>query len=235
MATSISACGGNMFTNATIEPFVVRDCALLTIATGKRARNLKEMTDHLHTIHQGSIYHHFWDGLLRPRFSDPEYNNDFAEWVHDALQDHILAERLSIINPAAFADLESLRQGLLEIMEQRLDEIGTLPWADPDMQFHFVRSQIIVFDTRETIEAPEQLMEAVSKMSVGSIFYHFIDARRRSPEMMDDFRSWLKSCGTDYEDLIPQLAAVDPYFGSLVELRAQLTNLFANYFRRVSE
>jgi hypothetical protein len=140
-----------------MEPFVVKDCALLTIATGKRARNLKEMTDHLLTIHPGSIYHHFWDGLLRPRFADPEYNNDFAEWVHNALQDHILAERLSIVNPAAFADLESLRQGLLEIMEQRLDEIGTLPWADPDMQFHFVRSQIIVFGTRETIAAPEQL------------------------------------------------------------------------------
>ena len=224
-----------MFRNATMEPFVVKDCALLTIATGKRARNLKEMTDHLLTIHLGSIYHHFWDGLLRPRFADPEYGNDFAEWVHSALQDHILAERLSIINPAAFADLESLRQGLLEIMEQRLDEIGTLSWADPDLQFHFVRSQIIVFGTRETIAAPEELGEAVSRMSVGSLFYHFIDARRRSPEMMDDFRSWLKPCGADCEDLILQLTAVDPYFGSLVELRAQLTDLFTNYFGRVSE
>ena len=97
--------------------------------------------------------------------------------------------------PTAFADLESLRQELLEVIEQRLDEIETLPWAEPDMQFHFVRSQIIVFDTREKIEEPEQLVEAVPKMSVGSIFYHFIDARRRSPEMMDDFRSWLRSYG----------------------------------------
>ncbi len=224
-----------MFRKATMEPFVVKDCALLTIATGKRARNLKELTDHILTIHPGSLYHHFWDGLLRPRFADPEYSNDFAEWVHNALQDHVLAERLSIIDPAAFPDLESLRQGLLEIMEQRLDEIGTLPWADPDLQFHFVRSQIIVFGTRETIAVPEELGEAVSKMSVGSLFYHFIDARRRSPEMMDDFRSWLKSCGADCGDLILQLAAVDPYFGSLVELRAQLTDLFADYFGRVSE
>ncbi len=223
-----------MLTNTTIEPFVVKDCALLTIATGKKARNLKEMTDHLLTIHRGSIYHHFWDGLLRPRFAEPEYNNDFAEWVHHALQDDILAERLSIINPTAFADLEALRQGLLEIMEQRLDEIEMVPWARLDMQFHFVRSQIIVFDTRETIEAPEQLVGAVPRMSVGSIFYHCIDARRRSPEMMDDLHAWLKSCGADCEDLFLQLTAVDPYFGSLVELRAQLTNLFANYFRSVS-
>ena len=77
-------------------------------------------------------------------------------------------------------------------------------------------------------------MDAVPRMSVGSIFYHFIDARRRRPEMMDDFRTWLKSCGADCDDLFSQLAAVDPYFGSLVELRAQLTNVFANFFRSVT-
>jgi hypothetical protein len=224
-----------MTATANVGPFFVKDCALLTIATGKSARNLKEMTDHLLTIHRGSIYHHFWGGLLRPKFADPEYNNDFAEWVHNALQDDILAERLSIIDPAAFADLESLRQGLVEIMEERLDEIEMVAWAKLDMQFHFVRSQIIVFDTREKIEGPEHLVEALPELSVGSVFYHFIDARRRSPEMMDDFRSWLRSYGEGYEDLCSQLASVDPYFGSLVELRTQLTNLFANYFRRVSE
>jgi len=223
-----------MSTNANVESFVVKDCSLLTIATGKKAQNLKEMRDHLLNIHMGSIYHHFWGGLLRPRFDEPEYSNDFAGWVHDALQDHILAERLSVLNPAAFADLESLREALLEVIEQRLDEIGTLPWAEPDMRFHFVRSQIIVFDTREKIERTEHLVEALPKLSVGSVFYHFIDARRRSPEMMDDFRSWLRSYGDGYEDLCSQLASVDPYFGSLVELRTQLTNLFASYFQRVS-
>jgi hypothetical protein len=223
-----------MTANANVESFAVKDCSLLTIATGKKAQNLKEMRDHLLNIHIGSIYHHFWGGLMRPGFDEPEYNNDFAGWVHHALQDHILAERLAVVNPSAFADLESLREALLEVIEQRLDEIGTVPWAEPDMQFHFVRSQIIVFDSREKIEGPEQLVEALPKLSVGSVFYHFIDARRRSPEMMDDFRSWLRSYGDDYEDLCSQLASVDPYFGSLAELRTQLINLFTNYFRRVS-
>jgi hypothetical protein len=224
-----------MTANANAKPFFVKDCALMTIATGKKAQNLKELRDHLLNIHIGSIYHHFWGGLLGLGFDKPEYNNDFAEWVHDALQDHILAERLSVVNPAAFADLESLREALLEVIEQRLDEIGTLPWAEPDRQFHFVRSQIIVFDTQARIEGPEHLVEALPKLSVGSVFYHFIDARRRSPEMMDDFRSWLRSCGDGYEELCSQLASLGPYFGSLVELRTQLTNLFANYFRSVSE
>ncbi|MCX5871780.1 MAG: DUF5752 family protein [Deltaproteobacteria bacterium] len=223
-----------MSTNANAEPFIVKDCALLNIATGKKARNLKEMRDHLQNIPLGSIYNHFWGGLLRHRFDEPEYNNDFAEWVRYSLQDNVLAERLSIIDPAAFADLESLRQELLEVIEQRLDETEMITWAKIDMQFHFVDSQIIVFDTREKIEEPEQLVEAVPKMSEGSLFYHFIDARRRSPEMMDDFRLWLRPCGDRYEDLCSQLASVDPYFVSLMELRAQLTNLFAHRFQGVS-
>ena len=212
------------------EPFLVKDCALVTIATGKKAQNLKEMREHLLNIHLGSVYHHFWGGLLRPRFDDPEYNNDFAEWVHHAIQDDILAERLSVIDPDPFVNLESLRQELLEVIEQRLDAIETVTWAKPDMQFHFVRSQMVVFDTQDKIEEPKELVEAVPKMSVGSIFYHFIDARRRSPEMMDDFRTWLRSWGED--DLCSLVAAVDPYFESLVELRRQLADLFTKYFSR---
>jgi hypothetical protein len=219
-----------MSTNANIEPFSVKDCALVTIATGKKAQNLKEMREHLLNVHLGSVYHHFWGGLLRPRFDDPEYNNDFAQWAYYALQDNILAERLSVIDPDRFVSLGSLRQKLLEIIEQRLDEIETIAWANPDKQFHFLRSQMVVFDTHGKIEEPEELVEAVPNMSVGSIFYHFIDARRRSSEMMDDFRTWLRSRGD--HDLCTQLAAVDPYFGSLVELRGQLTDLFAKYFSR---
>lgn len=224
-----------MSKNVNVEPFIVKDCALLNIATGKKAQNLREMRDQLFDVPLGSIYHHFWGGLLRYRFDQPEYNNDFAEWVRYALQDMILAERLAVIDPAACADLEFLRQKLLEVIEQRLDETQLVPWAELDMQFHFVSSEILVFDTGKTIEAPDKLAEAVSKMSVGSLFYHFIDARRRSPQLMDDFRSWLRACSGPYEDLCSQLASVDPYFVSLAELRTQLTNMFAHYFQGVSE
>ena len=161
------------------EPFLVKDCALVTVATGKKAQNLKELRDNLLTVHPGSVYHHFWGGLMRPRFDDPEYNNDFAEWAHHALQDDILAERLAVIDPDPHADLESLRQEVIEVIEERLDSIQTVAWARPDMQFQFVRAQMVVFDTRGKLERPEELVHAVPGMSVGSIFYHFIDARRR--------------------------------------------------------
>ncbi len=215
-------------------PFVVKDCALITVATGKRAQNLREMRDILQNIHEGSVYHHFWGGLLRPKFDDPQFNNDFAVWCHYALHDDVLAERLAVIDPTDFANLQELRLNLLEVIEERLDEVERPQWAKYNQQFNFTRSQIVVFDTSRNINAPEELTEAVDKMSVGSVFYHFIDARRRPPMAMDDFRAWLQGCDEDFESLCDNLASIDPYFITLTELRSQLLTVFSNYFGRTA-
>ncbi len=214
-----------------IEPFAIKDCALAAIATGRRAQNLRELRDHLQAVHPGCIYYHFWGGLLRPRFDDPEYNNDFASWVRHALHDLRLAERLGVIDPAAFGDLEALRQELLDIIEQRLDETEFLAWAKRDQQFHFLRAQTVVFDTRRRVARPEEMVVALPSLSLGSIYYHFIDARRRAPQGFDDFRAWLDRFGGDYATLREQLAGVDPYFVTLRELRGRLTSVFHDYFR----
>jgi hypothetical protein len=72
--------------------------------------------------------------------------------------------------------------------------------------------------------------ELFSRMSVSSIFYHFIDARRRTPDKVDDFRQWLALFAETYQPLIEQLSGIDPYFSTLVELRQQLATTFQNYF-----
>jgi hypothetical protein len=215
---------------ASGEPFAVQDCALGAIATGRRAQNLRELRDNLLTIHPDSIYYHFWGGLLRPRFDDPEYHNDFAIWTRYALQDAVIAERLGIIDPNDFVDLEALRQELIEVVEERLDELESVPWSKPDKQFYFVRSQIVVFDTHRRISNPEELAHAIPSMSLGSIFLHFIDARRRTPGRIDDFRAWLGTCFEGYNDLCVTLAKLDPFFSSLRELREQLTKVFYVHF-----
>ncbi len=211
------------------EPFVVKDCVLAALATGRRAQNLRELRDHVQAVDTGSIYYHFWGGLLRPRFDDPEFNNDFASWVRHALHDVTLAERLGVIDPADFADLEVLRQELLDAIEERLDETEFLNWARRDQQFHFIRSQIVVFDTQKRVRRPTEFAALVPALSVGSIYYHFIDARRREPQGMDDFRAWLAHYDGRYADLAERLAALDPYFVTLSELRTQLARLFADY------
>ncbi len=218
-----------MARNSKVEPFVVKDCVLAAIATGRRAQNLRELRDHLQVVHPGSVYYHFWGCLLRPRFDDPEYNNDFASWARHALHDIRLAERLGVIDPADFTDIETLRQELIDIIEERLDETEFLNWAGRDKQFYFVRAQTVVFDTGRRLLHPNELPAAIPVLSLGSIYYHLIDARRREPQFTDDFRSWLERWGGQYADLGQQLAEIDPYFIPLAELRTQLTTIVRSY------
>ncbi len=212
------------------QPFHVRDCALVMMSTGCKAQNLREFRDCLLRVHEGSVYHHFWGRFLESHFDEPEYNNDFAAWVYHGLHEKDLAERLSVIDPTEFDDIESLRQEVVERIEDRLDQNEFISWARADEQFHFVRSQIVVFDTGIFLEDPSDLPNIVPEMSLGSIFYHFIDARKRTEDRSDDFSAWLVGWGDKYNDLRQEIMALDPYFSSLKELRWMLTERLENYF-----
>ncbi len=209
-------------------PFVLKDCALIAIATGKRAFNLKELRDDLNIVSEDSIYQHFWGSLLEPLFEEREYNNDFAAWARRGLHDDKLAERLAMVDPSEYTNLEQLREELIEIIEERWDENESLPWRLATEPFVFIESQIVVFDTDKRIQQPEELTTLLPNLSTSSIFYHFIDARRRLSDRSDDFRAWLTGFNGKYDDICQQLAALDLYFSTLTELRQQLTQIFNN-------
>ncbi|MBU0730086.1 MAG: hypothetical protein KKA70_10110 [Proteobacteria bacterium] len=210
--------------------FLINDCALISIATGQKAMTLAELRNNLTLVSLDSIYHHFWGGLLVPRFEEREFNNDFAGWVRHSLRDPVLAERLAAIDPSASGNLEELRQNLLDLIEERLDENENVEWTRGYRQFEFLRSQLVVFDTNRRLEKPEDLAVQIPLLSTSSIFYHFIDARRRLDQGGDDFCHWLTGLGDEHQGLCAQLAAIDPYFSSLSQIRTELTVLFQTYF-----
>jgi hypothetical protein len=213
-----------------MSEFAVMDCALAIVATGRRAQTLRELRDILRDIHPGSIYHHFWGTLLRPQSVSREYNNDFADWCHKSLHDNRVAERLAVIDPADYSDLESLRQELIDVIDERLDETEMMLFAQADQQFQFVRGIIVQFDSHKRIKNPRDFVTALPQLSVGSVFFHFIDARRRDPISVDDFRAWLQGIGPQYDALCDVLAEIDPYFDSLYVLRQRLTEAFDSFF-----
>jgi len=210
-------------------PFLVRDCALSAYATGLRAQNLRELRDRLAVVTTESIYYHFWGSRLSPGFEHPEYPNMFAAWVHRSLHDHRLGERLGIIDPMDFQDLETLRQELIEIIEQRLEETEVVAWSAPDDQFYFMHSRVVVFDTPRTIAHPAEMVQVLPTLSSSSIFYHFIDARMRMPGL-DDFRAWLSGYGDEFLDLVEALSTVDLFFVPLTELRQTLVDVVTAHF-----
>jgi hypothetical protein len=215
---------------SSLPPFAVRDCALITLATGVRVQNLREFREGLKKVSASSVAHHFWGRLLQPVFDEPEYNNDFASWAYRGLHDKTLAERLSMVLPTDFEDLESLRQELVEVVEQRLDESEMGPWSMADQQFEFLRSQIVVFDTGLRFDRPTDIVSYLPSLPTGSIYYHFIDARTRTPGRSDDFSAWLEGCGEQFAPLSRALRSLDPYFSSLKEIRQMVTKAFQQFF-----
>lgn len=213
-----------------MDPFAIMDCALIAIAIGEKAHNLRELLDRLLRMEDPAVtYFHFWGGLLRPQFVDPEYQNDFAAWAYHDLHDRRLAERLSILNPTEFESIDDLRLRIIDVVEERMDEEDFDPHTDAENPFFFMRSQIVIFDTRERIQTPEQLGRITPNIALGSIFYHLIDARRRTESGRDDFSEWLRGWGEPYGVCAANVAAIDPYFNSISELRGELERVLNKY------
>lgn len=209
----------------------IMDCALIAIATGTKAQNLRELRDQMQTIHPGCLYHHFWGTLLNPRFDDPEFQNDFAVWTSRYMNDLKISEKLSMIDPSRFSNIEDLRKNVIDILEERLYESEYVPWVKPGQEFHFIRSQTVIFDTGKNYNDPKELIDVIPGMSLGSIFYHFIDARRRTHDYKNDFSVWLNGYGDKYQGLIAELDNIDPYFTTLNELREDIKFVFDDYFK----
>jgi hypothetical protein len=203
------------------------DCALTIISTGRSAQNLRELRDHLASVPAPSLSHHFYESLLRPAFDDPEFRNDFALWARDQLNDAALAERLAVIDPLEFPDLEDLRQMLLDVVEDHLAETSEVPQARRGREFHFLRSQFVIFTTGFQAQTPAELAQLLPQLSTGSIFYHFVEARRRLPLLLDDFSVWLATWGPSYDSLRADLSNVDFQLWTLNEIKERIARCFA--------
>jgi hypothetical protein len=209
-----------------VSPFRVMDCALTIRSMGRSAQTLRELRDHIAHVPADSLSHHFYDSLLRPAFDHPEYRNDFALWARYQLRDAPLAERMAMLDPLDHPDLEGLRAALLDVIEDRLSSEGEVPHAARGKEFHFLRSQFVVFSTGDEALTPLQLGSMIPRLSTGSVFFHFIDARHRNPRLEDDFSGWLRAWGESCGSIVRRLEAIDVYLWSLSELRGRLAACF---------
>lgn len=208
-----------------MREFIIQDCTLLAKTSGvPPAINLRELRQRLATCRQDVLYHHFCETPLVPSFDNPDSRNDLAVWALLQLGDRVLAERLGIINPYIYTDLEKLRELVLDILDERISEVPFVPSCQHGGELFFTEAITVVFDTGGRISLPEELPAAIGAMTNGSIYYHFLEARRREPVGCDDFSAWL-SCFPDQEDWCKALHDVDFAFYTLSELRTALVKL----------
>ncbi len=194
-------------------PFEVRDCALITRMAGiETAINLRELRERVAVCPVECLFHHFCETQIRPTFDDPEFSNDFAVWSARNLRDRVLAERLGVINPYTFESLEELREAVLEIIDDHLSMLPYIPWVPRGEDFRFMAATTVVFNADKFLETPEDLLNELPHLSDSSIYYHFIEARRRTENRTDDFSAWLEGFGKGCEELINALGKIDFYY-----------------------
>ena len=205
-----------------MSTFFIKDCALIVQTTPFQAVNLRELRECIRQCEAAAIYHHFYETLLRPTFDDPVYQNDFAIWADRELNDIVLAERLGIIDPYQFKSIEDLRLFLLDILDDRLSEVHMIPWARSGHQFYFIKAITVVFDTGRKCIHPDRFLRELRDMSLGSIYYHFIEASRREPMGKDDFSSWLKNEGEPGIKYLTPMRDIRRAFLPLADIKARL-------------
>jgi len=211
-------------------PFAIKDCALITRMAGvDSAINLRELRERLRHCPLECLFHHFCETVIRPTFDDPEFRNDLAVWAARDLRDRVLAERLGIINPYLLSDIEELRRIVIDTIDDHLAELPYIPGVQLGEDFRFMRAVTVVFDTGMHLAEPGDLARMLPQMSLSSIYFHYVEARRRTPDRADDFTSWLKQFGDEAEEMIETLRSIDFYFLSLPELKAQLVKAMSRF------
>ena len=214
-----------------MTPFEVKDCALLTRMSGlPPAINLRELRERIAQCSENVLFHHFCETTLRGTFDNPDYRNDFAVWSKLYLGDRVLAERLGILDPYEFSSLGELRAATLEVIDERLGESTMIPWARPGDELYFMEATTVVFDTGIRISHPRDLAGAIGAITGGSVYFHFLEARRRPPLGKDDFTAWLleNEDGEKNRRYIEALSRIDFYFHTLLHLRRELVKVLSD-------
>jgi Family of unknown function (DUF5752) len=155
-----------------ITPFHFYTRQNLTYLTQRKAANLSELLDGLKKVSAASIYQHTHRFLQQFEFLSPEPPNDFAYWVSSVLRDEELGEKIASIHFLQFHSLETIRQRLIEVLEESLTPSRTLRTVPPGMEFRFMEAQTFVSPTKHTAQTLEEFRDCLQAVSVRSIYYH---------------------------------------------------------------
>ncbi|MBI4354368.1 MAG: hypothetical protein HY595_03945 [Candidatus Omnitrophica bacterium] len=209
-----------------VTPFQFYTSFVLQEATGFRAATLPRLVKLLHRVPEACIYHHTHYFLLSHHYLTPEPTHDFAYWVTEVLGDEALGERLASIDILEFNSLAKIRVILVKTIEDHLAQHPTarFRFVSEGEEFFFIKSVQVVMPTQETASSLAEFAEALSRVSLSSLYFHIFDARLRLGRSTNDFARWCEE-QLGETTLAKELIALDPYAHSLEALRSMIIAL----------
>jgi hypothetical protein len=152
------------------------------------------------------------------------YPNDFANWAAVQVRDRVLGERLAMVDPAAFPNLQSLREELVSVIDDHLRALPMVPGIILGEPFEFIQSRIVEIPTGREARSLQEFRDALLTVDVSAIYFHLVEARLRLGRGQNDLAAWLER-GLGLPELAAHFRALDVYAGSLERTRSRLLRL----------
>jgi septum formation topological specificity factor MinE len=212
--------------NKAKEPFTFKTRFHLSELTGLKARNIEELLSRIKEVPGSCIYHHTHRFLQLHEYSSPESPNDFGYWIASALGEDELAEKLSSIDIIEFNSLRAIREKIVAVIEQYIEENPSCKQRSVkfDKEFYFVKSINFVTPTSYVANDLAEFKAGLIKVSTNSIYFHMFDAKLRLEKETNDFSKWAEESLGDVE-LAREISKLDPYSYALDDLRIAIINI----------
>lgn len=215
-----------------LGPFEFKECISLVKSTGKKAKTLRELRDLIALVGDESIYYHTYQYYLRRQIL--EYNNDFAHWAGENLEERALSEYFSNVDPFSLKDVAELRKALLKVIDDYLERFPEPREVMPGNEFYFNEAIILVFPAGLKASNLAELFIAIRYIDPPSVYYHFYEAKMRLRSGIDDFSKWVED-GLGRKDLAAKIRSIDPLMHTLDGIREHVSEMVEEEVKRDME
>jgi Family of unknown function (DUF5752) len=205
-------------------PFYFNSAAHLLRISRDKAANLEELLEALRVCNDACIFQHMFQTLEEHHFIREGFSNDFSHWAFAACNEVGLAERLAALDVRDFTSIESMRTRLIEVLETYLKKNPRAATRMAMEPFYLMAADVVVVPTPYVARNLEEFVEGLRKVSVHSIYYHFIDARLRLKLNSNDFSVWLEE-ELDLGQAADRLNRIDIYTSTLEGVRRSIQRI----------
>ncbi|MEE9612507.1 MAG: DUF5752 family protein [Desulfatiglandales bacterium] len=210
------------------DVFQFKSSASLEKLTGRKAHTLEELLHLIKTCLDSSIFFHTFSAFLKSREVNLPYNSDFAIWIHGNLNENALAEKLMAVNLSEYNTIQSLKMRLIEIIESFREQKPDAFKKIADEPFYLYDITRIVYLTDKFAYNLETFRDLLSKISLYSLYFHFIESRLQTHLHTDDFSTWIEDV-LDMPELAQMIRKIDINVYTLEGLRARIIELIDEY------
>jgi hypothetical protein len=165
---------------------------------------------------------------LKLREAQVPFNSDFAIWVVAMLNERALAEKLTAIDLSEYNTLDSLRNRLIQLIEHHVQENPLCCKKIADEPFYLHDVTRVVYLTDHFAYDLASFRELLTKISIYSVYFHFIESRLQSQLKTDDFSGWVEE-SLEMPSLAQKIRRIDISVYTLEGLRSRILQLIDGY------